>query len=731
MKKKILLIIFCFLLSATVFSQKTNLKFANGKFKIIQLTDLHWVGSDFYKAQNDSTFSLIRQMIHIEHPGLVVLTGDVIVSANASEGWKSLISLFEEEKTFFAVTFGNHDCESDLSKTKVLELLEKSPYNFTHNAKDEDLSGSGNCSIPVFSSDEKSKEWILYLFDSHNIISDRSFGYYDWIKHDQIEWYRKESSRLELENKKKLPSLAFFHIPLPEYETARWVCREFGEKREGVCSPSLNSGLFYAFIERKDVIGTFAGHDHNNDYMVDLNGNIALAYGRKTGYPAAYDEVLNRGIRVITLHENEAAFDTYIRDLKGTYSKYMFEQKNRGTGIPRFSGSFIQEYLVRDWTNQRWDQEMNMLKEAGMEYLIYAPSLFTDTSGISHSVYPSKLTKKTMQGNSIEKCLQSAQKYGIRVFIGLNFNDRWWKVDYDASWLINQMEIGNKIADELVTLYKDKYKDTLYGWYWTWEVDNLNCMTSERQSILAVALNTNLDHLSKITPDMPFMMSPFMNEKVGGNADEYRKMWENVFSKTHFRSGDIFAPQDCIGAGGLTLDHLEEWFSKLKQAVNTKPGLKFWGNVETFDQQFWVSAPLTRIVKQLEIVNGYVNNIICFAYSHYNSPYVVSKDYHNCYVQYSAKGELPEMEIPHKILNATLSHTSAGIEIKWISSSMAAIDGYNIYRDGALIKKLQLLNGNYPFYFTDKEGSLSSIYEISAYNVLGKESSKYKIEPIK
>ena len=31
----------------------------------------------------------------------------------------------------------------------------------------------------------------------------------------------------------------------------------------------------------------FVGHDHNNDYMVDLDGNITLAYGRKTGYPSA------------------------------------------------------------------------------------------------------------------------------------------------------------------------------------------------------------------------------------------------------------------------------------------------------------------------------------------------------------------------------------------------------------------------------------------------------------
>ena len=65
--------------------------------------------------------------------------------------------------------------------------------------------------------------------------------------------------------------------------------------------------LIVSFIEKKDVIGVFVGHDHNNDYMVDWNGNIALAYGRKTGYPSAYNEVLSRGARIINLHEDEAA----------------------------------------------------------------------------------------------------------------------------------------------------------------------------------------------------------------------------------------------------------------------------------------------------------------------------------------------------------------------------------------------------------------------------------------
>lgn len=727
MMKKFLLNIICCFICISVFSQSSNLKFHNGKFKIVQITDLHWVESESYKLKNDSTCNLIREAIRIERPDLVILTGDGVVSWNAKKGWEKLAKLFEEEKTPFAVTFGNHDEETDMNNAQILDYLRTFSYNLTYDAEDG-LSGSGNCALPIMSSDGLSQKWVLYLFDSHNLTKDRSFGYYDWIKFDQIVWYRKTSDQFTEQNQRKLPSMAFFHIPLPEHETARWVCREFGEKQEGVCAPNVNIGLLSAFIEKRDVIGVFVGHDHNNDYMVDWDGNIALAYGRKTGYPSAYNETLSRGVRVINLSEDEASFDSYIRDLSGTYFHYMFEQKNMGTNTPRFSGSFIQEYLVANWDDKRWDQEMEMLKEAGMKYLVYAPALLVNEQGKFGTNYPSTLSKKKMQNKTLEKCLHSAQKNGVKVFVGLNFNDRWWKFDYDADWLFGQMEIGNRVADEIVALYKEKYPDAMYGWYWVWEVDNLNCMTEERQSILANALNINLDHLSKITPEMPFMMSPFMNYKVGGNAEEYGRMWENVFAQTHFRLGDIFAPQDCIGAGGLNLDNLWEWFSKLKQAVNTKPGLKFWGNVETFDQRFWTTAPLERVKKQLEIVNGYVGNIICFAYSHYNSPFVVNEDYHKVYLEYSKSGLLPKMAVPEKVTNANVQKLDEGVRIKWVSDNLKRVAGYSIYRDGKLLKRLQAQDGIIPTTFVDKEGDLNRLYEIAVYNVIGNESIKVKAE---
>lgn len=400
------------------------------------------------------------------------------------------------------------------------------------------------------------------------------------------------------------------------------------------------------------------------------------------------------------------------------------ESENGSTSPPYFIGSFIQEFLVKDWDDERWDMEMRLLKEAGMGYLIYAPSLLIDMNGNISTNYPSSLFISQQPNFSLEKCLRSAQKNDMKIFIGLNFNERWWKVDYDATWLVKQMEIGNSVADELIILYKEKYPDAMYGWYWVWEVDNLHWMTTECNEKLAQCLNTNLDHLSKVTPNMPLMMSPFMNHKVGGDSEQYKDMWKKVFAKTNFREGDIFAPQDCIGTEGLNFDNLDQWFSKLKEAVDSKPGLQFWGNVEIFEQRYWVSASLSRVQKQLKIVNKYANKIICFAYSHYYSPYVVSKQYHKSYLDYLKNGEL-KAESPEKIRNASLRENTQGIEISWDKNpDSGSTVGYCVYRDGTLLTKIQENEKNTIIKYLDPEGKKINAYDISSYNVLGIESEK-------
>ena len=308
------------------YSKQPVLRFKDHKFKIVQFTDLHLINGNDFAEKNDSTYALMRSVIKLENPDLVVLTGDIVVSGGAARIWKEVVQPMTEAKVPFAVTFGNHDTESDLSKPNILNFLQENKYNLTSNA-DKKLSGTGNCSLPVFSSDGKAMPWAIYLFDSHAYTSDSTLGYYDWIKNDQIQWYRKQSKAYADKQGKAISALAFFHIPLPEYESVRNQKSTLGSIEESVCSPSINSGLFCSFVEMGDVLGAFVGHDHNDDF-VGTAANICLGYGRKTGYASAYHEILERGARIIELYETEKKFDTHIRTLAGSSLEYSFSRKS-------------------------------------------------------------------------------------------------------------------------------------------------------------------------------------------------------------------------------------------------------------------------------------------------------------------------------------------------------------------------------------------------------------------
>lgn len=316
-------LLFCILfLSVLQIQAQTTLHFKNGQFKIIQFTDLHWSEGDKYKSINDSTASLMKNLIKEEQPNLVVLTGDIAVSNEADRSWKDIIAIMKEADVPFIVNFGNHDTETAFTKQEQLNILMKEPLSLTFNAS-EFIDGVGNCHIPIRAEKSDSTKWVLYFFDSHSYTNNhKELGYYDWIKGNQIEWYRSVSNKYKLQRNTTLPALAFFHIPLPEYKTVKEMPETLGNKLEEVCSPKVNSGLFSAFIEQKDVLGVFTGHDHNNDYIGVLS-KIALAYGRKTGYASAYKELLDRGARVIIISENDAIMKTYIRTLSAT--EYEFE----------------------------------------------------------------------------------------------------------------------------------------------------------------------------------------------------------------------------------------------------------------------------------------------------------------------------------------------------------------------------------------------------------------------
>jgi hypothetical protein len=152
---------------------------------------------------------------------------------------------------------------------------------------------------------------LLYFMDSGSY-SPTGAGDYAWFTHGQVAWYRRTSSAWRRRAGSALPALAFFHIPLPEYDTAwREGYDKRGSRGEPVCAPAINSGMFAAFHERGDVMATFVGHDHANDFEATLHG-VRLCYGRATGYGGYGRPRLARGARVIELREGRRTFRTWL-----------------------------------------------------------------------------------------------------------------------------------------------------------------------------------------------------------------------------------------------------------------------------------------------------------------------------------------------------------------------------------------------------------------------------------
>lgn len=288
----------------------------DGRFKIVQFTDVHWNG-DTNNAPKSA--AVMTAVLDAEKPDLVALTGDIVTTTDGpNEKWNALLAPIVERKIPWAAVMGNHDDEKHgMKRRDLVNYLSTLPYSLVQGGP-EALGGTGNYVVTVAGASGKPAA-ALYFIDSRAyptipaVKNDpRVPSRYGWISFDQILWYREASRQLRaVSGSAPLPALAFFHIPLPEYDNTILFKRGLiGTRKEGINCAALNTGLFAALLEEGDVMGVFVGHDHSNDYAGSLFG-ICLAYGRCSGF-GGYGK-LPRGGRVIELAEGKREFESWIR----------------------------------------------------------------------------------------------------------------------------------------------------------------------------------------------------------------------------------------------------------------------------------------------------------------------------------------------------------------------------------------------------------------------------------
>lgn len=249
-----------------------------GKFKILQVADIHFstgVGECRDPVPEESahgceadprTLSFLNKVLDIEQPDLIALTGDQIFGEGAPDPQTALFKVlmpFISRGIPYAITLGNHDDESTLGRKEMIYLASSLPYSMT-SLGDPAIEGFGNYRLRVVGNSKNNDDAVLHFLDSHSYSLDpKNDPGYDYFKESQIKWIEESSQGLNKQPGRL--SMAFFHIPLPEYRKIDQPM--VGEIREGVTAPKKNTGMRSAFARAGVQVAT-CGHDHANDYCL-------------------------------------------------------------------------------------------------------------------------------------------------------------------------------------------------------------------------------------------------------------------------------------------------------------------------------------------------------------------------------------------------------------------------------------------------------------------------------
>lgn len=318
---------------------------------------------------------------------------------------------------------------------------------------------------------------------------------------------------------------------------------------------------------------------------------------------------------------------------------------------PLVSGSFIQPYACAGWDEARWDAEAAWMKEAGLDTLILQWTAYLDADGAWTAWYPSALPelRDVCSGDVIGGALRSCEKAGIKVFIGLADFAGWWDLaGLSGDWKA-VCDMMTAMQKEICETYAPRYGDTLYGWYFAPEIDNASVMKLSLPQIVT-GFNKMRDNAAALDPAIPVLLSPFYSEYLTVNAvTATLPFWQAFLNAAHLRDGDIFCPQDAVGAAWTREENLTKVWQMYAAAVRSAGAdVRLWANCENFTAAQAGGlfsppangltenepAPLDRFVRQMETASRYAEKIVCFSMNHYCSPFVDPEGY-DAYLAYA------------------------------------------------------------------------------------------------
>lgn len=326
------------------------IKFNNGKFRVMQITDIQ----DTYLTSKD-TLNFIGAALDKARPDLVVLTGDQVKSygvsmavgdmdKNIEKTIRNILKPIDERGIPFTFVYGNHDVPKNGEYSKQTEVYESFPTcvddECTFRFNDTDTM----C-LPVYDSQGTSMKRLFYLIDNCHKLPGGGNG----VTEEQIAWLEDRNNDFtQMNGGKPVPAIVFQHIPVFEmYYILKEVPKDTKGALEGnsanrghyyvitdemktrneymgenVACPGARTGQFEKWVEMGNIQGAYFGHDHNNCFTGEYDG-IKLGYTPGAGFNV-YGPDLERAVRVFDFSEDSDDYITYVltyREVCGTKVK--------------------------------------------------------------------------------------------------------------------------------------------------------------------------------------------------------------------------------------------------------------------------------------------------------------------------------------------------------------------------------------------------------------------------
>ena len=297
----------------------------DGTFKIMLFAD-----PQDDEDLEETTAALMREALDAYAPDLVIFLGDNTVADGYENQYKAIQAITDpivERGIPYALVFGNHDEEHNVSKEELLAIYQSLGDCRTYDAAPE-ITGCGSCALPIYTADGSKMAFNLWLIDSGMYNDDPEVGGYDYVHEDQLAWYKETAAQIAAENGgEPVPAMDFQHIVIPEIFDELYVelpasLGSLSENRNGKsyallpvftrlngywlevpCPPNVYDGQLAAWKEVGDVIAEFHGHDHNNSYEVNIEG-VDVINVPSCGCNS-YSKDISRGCGLITLYEKD------------------------------------------------------------------------------------------------------------------------------------------------------------------------------------------------------------------------------------------------------------------------------------------------------------------------------------------------------------------------------------------------------------------------------------------